>query len=118
MHGRTEKPDAAHIEEQLEKLSVQVKNLVHTEFTDLLQMLRRPWKLMVANFLIGLARGMGMTVGITLLGAAVVSLIMLMSTKMIHLPVVGHAVGQFLALVEHEKERTLPSLENHAEKTR
>lgn len=99
--------ELAKLEQQIERLALQVRNMVTSEFAEVLKFLKNPWKLVWNNFLIGLARGLGMAVGFAVLGAVVISLIFVTLSKMISLPLIGNAIGKFLVVVQEEKQRIL-----------
>lgn len=61
---------------------------------------RRPWRMLWLNFAAGAARGLGMAVGFTLLGAVVI--LALRNTFVHNLPVVGHFVAQVVKVVQAE----------------
>lgn len=61
---------------------------------------RRPWRMLLLNFAAGTARGFGMAVGFTLLGAVVI--LMLRDTFVNNLPWIGHFVAEIVRIVERE----------------
>lgn len=55
--------------QKLELLSVQMEKMQIAEYIELV---RNPWRMVGVNLLSGLARGLGMAVGFTLLGALLI----------------------------------------------
>jgi hypothetical protein len=61
---------------------------------------RRPWRMLLLNFAAGTARGLGMAVGFTLLGAVVI--LLLRNTFWDNLPGIGHFVAEVVRIVQRE----------------
>jgi hypothetical protein len=61
---------------------------------------RRPWRMLLLNFAAGTARGLGMAVGFTLLGALVI--LLLRDTFTSNLPWIGHFVAEVVRIVQRE----------------
>ncbi|MDD5686253.1 MAG: DUF5665 domain-containing protein [Elusimicrobia bacterium] len=89
-------------DQQYEHISKQVKNMVTCEFRDILDFVKKPWKLIWANFLIGVARGVGLLLGMTIIGAIVVTLIILILHKMVDMPLIGSFVARIITEVKHQ----------------
>lgn len=62
------------------------------------QLLLRPWKLIWLNFLGGLARGVGIGLGFTLLAALLVVVIQKLS--LLNLPIVGAYIADVVRIVQ------------------
>lgn len=61
---------------------------------------RRPWRMLWLNFVAGTARGLGMAIGFTLLGAL---FILLLRDAFVHnLPGIGHLVAKVVKVVQAE----------------
>lgn len=68
---------------------------------------RRPWRMLWLNFAAGAARGLGMAIGFTLLGALV---ILFLSNTFVHnLPVIGHFVAEVVKVVQAETAPAAPA---------
>lgn len=65
-----------------------------------LELLQSPGRLIYLNLLAGLARGLGMAIGFTILGAAV--LLLLRSSFLANMPVIGSWIAQIVRIVEME----------------
>lgn len=51
------------LEEKVETIATQIKNIVTSEYQEVISALRNPARLIWVNFLIGLARGVGIFIG-------------------------------------------------------
>jgi|SRR3989339_536969 len=91
-----------YIEKKLEQSATQIKNMVSSEFRDILDFVKKPWKLIWVNFLIGIARGVGLVIGMTIFGAVIVALIFFVLHKMMDLPVIGSYIAQIIAEVKRQ----------------
>jgi len=85
----------ARMNERLEKLATYMEKMKLAEYVDLLHDTKR---LLYVNFIAGVARGVGMAIGFTLLGALVIYL--LTRTFVAHLPVVGGIIAQIVEIVQ------------------
>lgn len=74
--------------------------LERARIADYVQLLESPKRLIYLNFIAGLARGFGMAVGFTLLGAVVIYL--LSRTFVTNLPVVGKFIAEIVAIVQDD----------------
>ncbi|HAX62137.1 MAG TPA: hypothetical protein DCX95_06270 [Elusimicrobia bacterium] len=91
-----------NIEKKLERSATQIKNMVSSEFRDILDFVKKPWKLIWVNFLIGIARGVGLVIGMTILGAVLVAMVFFVLNKMVNLPVIGSYIAQIIAEVKRQ----------------
>lgn len=74
--------------------------LQRARLAEYLELLQSPGRLLYLNFLAGLARGLGMAVGFTILGAVVIWF--LRSSFLAHMPVIGSWIAQIVRIVEME----------------
>ncbi|MEW6522685.1 MAG: DUF5665 domain-containing protein [Bacillota bacterium] len=81
--------------EKLEQLSADLENASLAEYVE---MLKRPRRMLVVNLLAGMARGLGMAVGFTLLGALL--LFILTRTFVANLPLIGNLIAELVLIVE------------------
>lgn len=73
--------------------------IVHgSQFTEYLDLIHDTRKLIIMNFVMGVARGLGMAVGFTLLGALV--FLLLKQVVMWNLPVISDFIAQIVRLVQ------------------
>lgn len=82
---------------KIEELAVQIEKLNLAEYVELL---RNPKRLIYTNFLAGVARGFGMAIGFTLLGAFV--LYVLQRLMVLRLPLIGDFIADIIRIVQYE----------------
>lgn len=80
---------------KISEMSVYMEKMKLAEYVKLLD---NPWRLMYVNFIAGLARGVGIAVGFTILGAVV--LYFLRVLVMWNLPVVGDFIAEIVRMVQ------------------
>lgn len=80
---------------KVEELSRSIERMKLAEYVALFD---RPWRLMWLNFLAGVARGLGIAVGFSILGALV--LYALSRSFVSHLPVLGRYVAELVMIVQ------------------
>ena len=80
---------------QLEKLIHHLESLRIAEYMDLLE---RPVKLILINFIAGLAKGLGIAIGATLIFAILLNF--LHSLILLNLPVIGNFIADIAHIVE------------------
>ncbi len=78
----------------LEDLSVKMDNMRVAEY---LALVTNPGKLIWMNFLLGLARGLGMGIGFTVL----VALLLYIMRSWVNLPVIGKWVAELVRIIEN-----------------
>lgn len=83
------------LKEKVDQLSLNLERMKLAEYVELLN---KPARLLYVNFISGLARGLGIAVGFTLLGA--VLLVMLQRLVVLHLPVISDFIAQIIRLVQ------------------
>ncbi len=88
------KEQQEELERKSEELIARMEKLHLAEYVDMLQSPRRLWKL---NFFAGIARGLGMAVGFTILGAIV--LYLLQKLVAFNLPVIGDFIADIVRIV-------------------
>ena len=69
-----------------------------TRIAEYVQYLDRPWKLIWTNFLIGIARGLGSTIGLAVVIAALV--FFLQNLLMLNLPIISDFIADFILMVQ------------------
>ena len=93
-----------HTEDQLARLERVTEELTRTmektRIAEYVQYLDRPWKLIWTNFLIGIARGLGSTIGL----AVVIGLMVffLQHILMLNLPVISDWIADFIRMVQDD----------------
>lgn len=83
------------LRDKIEELSLSIEQMKLAEYVDLLH---RPWRLLYINFISGLARGVGVAVGFSLLGALL--LLILQRLVVLHLPLISDFIAQLIRLVQ------------------
>ena len=74
-----------------------ISRMESLQLAEYVEMLHDPKRLVRINFLAGLARGLGMAVGFTLLGALVIYL--LQKVVLLNMPVISDFIAQLVRLV-------------------
>ena len=80
------------LEFSMRKLS---RNMEKSRVDEYVGLVKRPWKILGFNFAIGVVRGFGIAVGMTI----VVALVMYMVSKMVNLPIIGKFIAQIVDIV-------------------
>jgi hypothetical protein len=81
--------------ERIEQLSL---NLERMKLAEYVEMLNRPWRLFINNFVSGLAQGVGFAIGFTILSAVV--LILLQRLVLLNLPGMSSFIAEIVRLVQ------------------
>lgn len=89
--------DITKLRSEVEYLATIVHGSQFTEYLDLIQDTR---KLIRMNLILGMARGLGMAIGFTLLGALV--LFLLKQLIILNLPLISDFIAQIVKLVQLE----------------
>jgi len=82
---------------KLAELAVNIEKMRLAEYVELLN---RPLRLMYINFIAGLARGIGIAVGFTILGAIVV--MFLRRLVALNLPLIGNFIAEIVYTVQSQ----------------
>ncbi|MFO7151634.1 MAG: DUF5665 domain-containing protein [Bacillota bacterium] len=82
---------------KIDELSVSIEKLNLAEY---LELYRNPSRLLYINFLAGIARGFGMAVGFTLLGA--LAIYILQRAVLLNLPLIGDFIAEIVRIVQEE----------------
>lgn len=80
---------------RLEEFSYQLEKLKFRDYVVLMQNKRR---LLFLNFIAGLARGLGMAIGFTLLGGLVIYFLSRLASQ--NLPLIGDFIAELVEIVE------------------
>lgn len=80
---------------KLEKLSEHIQGLTLAEYAE---MIRSPKRMIIINFIAGLARGFGVAIGATLLGA--IFLVGLFKLGQLNLPLIGEFIAKIVKIVQ------------------
>ena len=94
--------DVERLGTMIERLAVQLER---ANFAEYVQLTQRPWRIVWLNFVGGMARGLGVAVGFTLITAALVYLLQQMTV----LPYIGDFIADIVRIVNsHLETPTLP----------
>jgi hypothetical protein len=83
------------INRKLDQISI---NMEKMKLVDYVYYIEHPRKMLLANFIAGLARGFGMAVGFTLLGAF--GIYMLQTVVKWNLPLIGEFISEIVRIVQ------------------
>ncbi len=87
--------DLGYLKHKIEQLGMAMEKMKLAEYVELLN---RPARLFYINFLAGLARGLGMAVGFTILGALLIY--SLRQLQVLNLPVIGGLIAEIVRIVQ------------------
>lgn len=83
------------LQDRIAELAVSMEKMKLAEYV---QLLDKPWRLMYINFIAGLARGVGIAVGFTILGAVVLYILKVL--VMLNLPWIGGFIAEIVRMVQ------------------
>ena len=84
-----------NLEKKITQLSI---NMERMKIADYVELLERPSRLLFRNFIGGIARGVGVAVGFTLLGAMLI--VFLQRLELLNLPVIGEFIAEIVQIVQ------------------
>lgn len=90
-------PEGKTLADRVEQLSLAMEKMKLAEYVELLN---QPTRLFYINFFAGLARGIGMAVGFTILGALLIY--MLRRLEYLNIPVIGQFVAEIVRIVQEQ----------------
>lgn len=90
-------PEVKTLADRVEELGLAMEKMKLAEYVELLH---RPSRLFYINFFAGVARGLGMAVGFTLLGALLIY--MLQRLEYLNIPVIGKFVAEIVRIVQNQ----------------
>lgn len=74
------------------------ENMEKMKLAEYVKLLDNPWRLLYVNFIAGLARGLGVAVGFSVLGALL--LIVLKRLVLLNLPWIGGIIAKIVQMVQ------------------
>jgi hypothetical protein len=89
------------IEKKIDEISL---NMEKFKLIDYVNYLKNPRKLLFANFISGVARGFGIAVGFSLLGA--LGFYLLQKIVMLNLPLIGDFITEIVDIVQNNLNRS------------
>ncbi|OGO78365.1 MAG: hypothetical protein A2Y23_08240 [Clostridiales bacterium GWB2_37_7] len=87
--------EVKELEGRLEKISLMLEK---AKIGDYVAMMSKPKAMIFNNFLAGLARGFGMAIGFTILGALV--LYLLRQAVLLNIPIIGSFISEIVKIVQ------------------
>jgi hypothetical protein len=84
--------------EILNKLDEISKHIQKINIIEYIELVRSPRRMLLINFVSGLARGFGVAIGATILGA--IFLIFLLKLAQLNLPIIGEFLAKIVKIVE------------------
>ncbi|NPV43126.1 MAG: hypothetical protein HPY70_03955 [Firmicutes bacterium] len=82
---------------KIEEFSIKIEKMRIAEYVSLME---DPIKILYINFLAGIARGIGMAIGFTLLGAVVIYI--LQKIVILNLPLLGDFIADIVKIVQNQ----------------
>lgn len=82
----------------IKELSDRLESMRIAEYIDLLQ---KPWRIIYLNLLAGIAKGLGIAIGATIVFAVIVEI--LSRLIVLNLPVIGDIIVQIIKIVDAKK---------------
>lgn len=83
------------LEHKVEQLGIAMEKMKLAEYVELLN---RPSRLFYINFFAGVARGLGMAVGFTILGGLLI--LILRKLQVLNIPVIGGLIAEIVRIVQ------------------
>ncbi len=91
----------------LKKLDGKVEELAYylerMRLAEYIQLFNQPWRLMWLNFIAGVARGVGIAIGGTILAGLL--LLLLSKLAILNLPVIGDFIAELVKMVQQQMAR-------------
>ncbi|MDT3698258.1 MAG: DUF5665 domain-containing protein [Thermincola sp.] len=84
-----------YLEHKIEQLGIAMEKMKLAEYVELLN---RPARLFYINFFSGVARGLGMAVGFTILGGLLI--LVLRKLQVLNIPVIGGLIAEVVRIVQ------------------
>jgi hypothetical protein len=94
--SKREKSTIDEINDRLKSLSQQMESAQISEY---LQLLNRPWKLIVTNFYTGIFRGVGIAIGFTVFASGIVYVLQALGA--LNLPIIGGFIADIVKHVQY-----------------
>lgn len=96
-----DKNDRSWTDERVSKLAAHLERINFSNYAELMD---RPWKMLFLNFIFGVARGLGVAIGLTVAAAVVFIVLAKLLGPLMSIPV----LGSFLAEIIKATQQYLP----------
>lgn len=93
-----EPEDKRLMNELAEKIEHLAQNMQNMNVAEYIELVRSPKYMMFMNFLSGLARGLGVAIGASILGA--IALMILFRLADLNVPIIGYFVAKIVKIVQ------------------
>ena len=103
---KEEKSLLKSLNSKIGKLATSLERARIDEYTS---MLTRPWRFFLFNFLVGIFRGLGIAVGLTIIAAVVLYVLSKILVRMVDLPFIGMYIGEIVKFVDQYLKQGLPA---------
>lgn len=88
------------------KLAISIERARIDEYTS---MLSRPWRFFFFNFMVGIFRGLGIAVGLTLVAAVLFYILSKILVRMVDLPFIGMYIAEIVKFVNQYLNQGMPA---------
>ncbi|MCL6456772.1 MAG: DUF5665 domain-containing protein [Gorillibacterium sp.] len=85
--------------ERIKKVAAQMERV---QISDYIQLMNHPWRLVFNNLLGGLARGVGIAIGVTLFTSTIIYVLQLLGA--LNLPIIGDYIAKVVEVVQSEMD--------------
>lgn len=68
--------------------------------TDTYMFLKRPWKTIWANVIVGISRGVGFVIGVSIIGVLLITLIANVLSQFVSIPILGEFIAMIVKSVQ------------------
>jgi hypothetical protein len=83
-------------QELLEKVELLIRGMEKMSLVEQIKIWSQPKKMMLLNFFYGIARGFGIAIGVTLLGA----ILLFILRRLVNLPLIGSYIAELIKIVQ------------------
>jgi len=95
-----------------DKLDQVVLSMERSNIADYVTMIKKPWKYLLLTFASGIARGVGIAIGLTIIAAVAIFVLTKILSQLVTLPFIGQTLAQLVEYVnQYLKEGTKINLQ-------
>ncbi|MEF9952497.1 MAG: DUF5665 domain-containing protein [Clostridium sp.] len=98
VNNGNDKNSDKEIDEKIKLIEKVSDHFVRARVADYVDLIQRPKKLIMMNFLAGVAKGLGFAVGFTILGA--IAVFILQKVVVLNLPIVSDLIAEMIELIQ------------------
>ncbi|MBC8078884.1 MAG: hypothetical protein H7X86_00960 [Gorillibacterium sp.] len=100
MNNRAKESDRQLLYDMNERIKKVAANMERVQISDYMQLMNRPWRLIFNNLIGGLARGVGIAIGVTLFTSTIIYLLQMLGA--LNLPIIGDYIAKVVEVVQSE----------------